>query len=244
MINIEELEQCARQTCLTNNAFLDDTSTSRMKTAAFCYSLRTILGDFVVYIKNMKFQAKCENYHFIEEILQQNIDEEFGLVNYDEFSLHQAGIAQCDVKGVMHSELLEVFLAGLDKALSTKEKVSINKLLANISTETTNWRKEFVESSIHSLSKGIGAVGFGCELVLPNLFDKLLLKIRNDFPEIEEMYLNYFKLHIFVDKEHGTILVDIAKYLNKVPGNGVLISDGFYSLVAIVNTYWDMLINY
>jgi hypothetical protein len=57
------------------------------------------------------------------------------------------------------------------------------------------------------------------------------------------MYLNYFKLHIFVDKEHGSILVDVAKHLNKVPGNGVLISEGFYGLVATVNNYWHILVN-
>jgi len=72
------------------------------------------------------------------------------------------------------------------------------------------WQSVYVNESEKSLANGIGAMCYGCELVLPSLFQKLLTLIRFHFPNILEDGLAYLRIHVFVDVEHGDILSSIA----------------------------------
>lgn len=244
MISIDELYEKAIKSCLTSNQFLDDTCKNRVKTATLCYSLRILLGDFTSYMKNIKYKAAFEKLTFIENIIDENINEEYGLVPYNIYDLEFAGINQSDVLGVSHFDLLNTFLIQLDNVTSVQEKQSIDILFNEIKDYAIQWKQEYINSSMFSLSKGIGSIGLGCEVILPILVEKILNKVRNEFPEIEENYLNYFKLHIFVDKEHGKVLVDIAKYLNEIPENRNDIENSLNDVLKISKAYWDKFIKY
>jgi hypothetical protein len=204
------------------NIFLNCEKHERCVVAAVCYSFRTILGEFVNCIKSMKAHADKDGFSKIAIILDENIREELGQVGYDTNTLEKYHININSVNNVSHRELLDLFVNNIRKCLTEEEKETADKIEGILLDTAQKWRSVYVSESDKSLVNGMGAMCFGCELILPSLFQKLITLIKSQFPDLCEDDLAYLYVHVFVDVEHGKVLSSIADSLCEQDENNIL----------------------
>ena len=124
-------------------------------------------------MQNLKYNAEKNGLITIAQIINENIDEEFGIA-YDSTLLKKANIEQSQVHGVAHYELLSNFLSKMDHVLLPEEKKCIDMCIEKMASKAAEWRNVYIKASMKSLEKGIGAIGLGCELILQRCLRFLL----------------------------------------------------------------------
>ena len=193
-----------------DNIFLKCENHNRCVIAAVCCSFGTILSEFVHCMESARTHAINDGLLHIATILDENIQEELGQSEYDSNLLEKYRIEMNLVNNVSHRELLDVFVKSIREQLTKEEQDTASKIESKLYHTAQKWKNVYVNESNKSLANALGAMCYGCELVLPALFQELITLIRLQFPNVCDDGLAYLYIHVFVDVEHGKVLSSIA----------------------------------
>lgn len=229
---VAKLAAEALKSSSVSQEFLARPPKSRAGTAATLLALRRVFGGFVTWLEAMKKHAgELDGAGGAASTIVENIKEELGEEAYDAGALASAGVHLEDVEGVAHSVLYTNFLDTLCGKITAEE----------LNDAVSLWRDAYLGAARSSLAEGIGAVGLGCEEILPRIFAQLLENcITPSFPELTRRELVYFYLHIMADEEHAEVLKRVGSELAAQPGGGGGgIVSGLGGVLAAAEAFWD-----
>ena len=132
-----------------------------------------------------------------------NIDCIIENLNEENGDLSQKGF-----KSYPHKKLYNLFLEELTD--HTKNSIKTNYI-----SEVHDWHKEILEISKTSFASGVGALGIGNELVVPQIYQNIL-KGLNTSKKFSKRAIFFFELHSECDVKHSEDFINISiKISNK-----------------------------
>ena len=150
-------------------------------------------SDFCNYITNVLSLAP---YGLNIDCIIENLNEENG-------DLSQKGF-----KSYPHKKLYNLFLEELTD--HTKNSIKTTYI-----SEVHDWHKEILEISKTSFASGVGALGIGNELVVPQIYQNIL-KGLNTSKKFSKRAIFFFELHSECDVKHSEDFINISiKISNK-----------------------------
>jgi 2-polyprenyl-3-methyl-5-hydroxy-6-metoxy-1,4-benzoquinol methylase len=204
---IENLKEKAFNSVTVNHPFLEfkmKNVENALKVFAFQYSWYS--RNFVRFLRLIMKHLDPKD----QEILEENISEEMGLVNEDE--LLKLGIDPSWVMNKRHTELFKNFqkALGLDMNLLEKEELFCE--------EVKQWTKDLFEICNKSPAMGIGALCFGTEAIVKPIYKKILKAIEHNTNLHPKDYI-FYPLHIYFDDDHADSLEKLSiKYAQTQKG--------------------------
>jgi len=170
----------------------------RLALQDFAFQYGFYNSRFVEYVTAVIENASTEKHR---KILAGNVAEEKG-------GVHEPGHPDkrfAGVSGVPHSELYNRFqiALGIDDEYRSAASPAETVLL---------WRQQFLALCQLNEYVGIGAIGIGTELLVSEIYSKLLAAIKSHTALSAEQYI-FFDLHSVCDKEHASQILLISKDL-------------------------------
>lgn len=134
-----------------------------------------------------------------------------------------------------HSEIFRDFKTtiGVDKAFEADQRACEAVL---------QWRDNFQKlCSDNSFCVGLGAMGFGTELVVPKIYSHIILAIEAH-SSFEKAASHFFRLHVDCDDDHSDVLVDVISDYAETYTNRKLIRNGAVKALDLRTVFWDAML--
>ncbi len=189
-----------------------------------CYAAYS--SHFVKYLGAVI--AQLENPEHRNE-LTHNLREEHGEV--DDLDLGAELKARID--GVPHTQLFQWFQSALEQELAQSSQLPASDI-------GESWRESFFELCQQGACAGIGALGIATELIVPHIYERILLAIQNHTSLSPEQYV-FFTLHAGCDEAHANVLLEIARDLVVDTDSADALGQGVRAAIDMRISFWDQM---
>lgn len=189
---------------------------------AFQYGIYSV--RFASYVQSV-IAALSQEHH--RNILLENLREEQG-------STHDVELPPdilATVVGQPHSKLFLRF----QQALGVEQVESSEKMVRE---PGYIWAKAFAQLCSQNEYVGIGAIGFGTELIVSKIYRQILsgLRAHTSLTPVEHVF---FDLHSECDDEHAEQILSICRDLATDPDKRELIAYGAKKALQLRIEFWD-----
>lgn len=186
---------------------------------AFNYSHYS--NEFTSYLKEVISKLSKEKHR---QLILENLREEEGNPN--------AAV----IEELPHKEIFQHFKKNI--GLGTEHEGEMK--LAN---SAMKWKNDFKKLCFErNVCVGLGAIGFGTEIIVPEIYKHFILAI--------EMHSNFdnhcslfFKLHVDCDDDHGNDLLNVIKDFCGLIENRHDLLIGTESALDLRASFWDEMLN-
>ena len=195
---IENLKEKAFNSPAVNHPFLEfkmKNVENALKVFAFQYSWYS--RNFVLFLRCIMKHLDLKD----QEILEENIKEEMGMVNKDE--LIKLRIDPSWVMNKRHTELFRNFQKSIGVDMNQLENEEL------FCEEVKKWTKDLFEICIKSPAMGLGALCFGTEAIVKPIYKKILKAIEKETNLNPKDYI-FYPLHIYFDDDNADSLEKLA----------------------------------
>lgn len=181
-------------------------------------------ADFIKYVSAVIKNLRSEKH---KHILRENLAEENG----DTHGLELPEVLLACVEGVSHSELYTRFQESLGIDHGYRQSAA--------ATETVlQWRDDFLQLCQMNECAGVGAIGIGTELLVSQIYSKILQAIRLHTDLSTEQYV-FFELHSVCDDEHAGQVIRVCQDLAKNEHACEQIESGARLAIEMRTAFWD-----